>query len=132
MIPSLVAVIASAHESSQQNIAHALLEELKNPGTAQILKGSPPNVDRLPTLMISHLVPQGPGLPVVREVLRLVTDEQLIPGFQSRSALLSVRAGLHIIHDHIHEGHELAQSAGDSDSDNTAAYWHAIMHRREP
>jgi hypothetical protein len=35
-----------------------------------------------------------------------------------------------MIHDYLHEAHQLVQ-AGD-ESQRTAAYWHAIMHRREP
>jgi hypothetical protein len=131
MIPPLVSLIATAAQPAGRNAALNLFEQLKD--------GSDPTlaIDRmaaksteLPKLPMNRLVPAGPGLPLVAKLLHLANDNLLVPQLHSPAAAMNVRAGLLIIHDYLDSAHTLVQSADDSD--HTSAYWHAIIHRREP
>jgi hypothetical protein len=133
MIPPLVALIATVNEPSQRTRALATLEQLKQQGRAEPL-GEPitPEIEQLPQLATRRLVSGTPDSPDVGQLLGLLTPEQLIPSLRSQSEAMSVCAGLYLIHDYLNEAHQLAQAADDLGSSTTAAYWHGIVHRREP
>jgi hypothetical protein len=136
MIPPLVALIATANEATQRSLALAIVDRLKERGTPE--PSSPVSgtldsrIEQLPPLALRRLVPDAPGLPVVGELLGLLRHDQLVPGLRSQSEVMSVRAGLYLIHDYVDDAHQLAQAADDVGSNTTASYWHAIVHRREP
>jgi hypothetical protein len=69
--------------------------------------------------------------PGLRDALAETALAGLIPG-ADRPGLLTLSAGLLLIHDFWDESHEAAQRADDLGERGFSAYWHAIAHRREP
>lgn len=78
--------------------------------------------DRLPEL--------GPGTPnvAVRDALRALSADRLFPQCRDREAALGCLSGLWLLHDFLDESHAISQDLGGW----IGAYWHGIMHRREP
>jgi hypothetical protein len=72
-----------------------------------------------------------PPVGSARAALRALPDEDLGSGQKVRdsAAVVGLRAGLWLLHDFMDEAHDLAQTIEDTAS---GAYWHAIVHRREP
>lgn len=74
----------------------------------------------------------GPGKPqaALRARLAGLTGEQLFSGqtIQDHDAARCCLSGLWLLHDFLHESHELSQEIETADG----SYWHGIMHRREP
>jgi len=79
-----------------------------------------------------RLAPLGPGKPELarRPQLARLTVESLIPGeaYLNRPYVEACRAGLWLYHDFLDQAHEVSQELDDA----AGAYWHAIVHRREP
>lgn len=79
----------------------------------------------------NRIMPLGPGTPdeTVRKVLGSLTAEKLFVPAQivDKKAGELCLAGLWLLYDYLEECHRIAQSLETKE----AAYWHAIMHRRE-
>jgi hypothetical protein len=74
-----------------------------------------------------ELVPKTGPTPEARKLLETATLEQLVAGrIVSRVAALGVLAGLWLWNDGQDECHQIVQE------ESALAYWHAIVHRREP
>jgi hypothetical protein len=133
MIPPLMSLIATAHQPARCAMLQSMIERLRENAQADLRECCRELVsERLPPLAIRRLVPDDSGTPEVRELLRTVRDVQLLPGARSQSQVMCVRAGLYLIHDFLDDAHEMAQAAGEGSSSSVAAYWHALVHRREP
>ncbi len=80
----------------------------------------------------SRLMDLGPGTPhtAVRDNLSLFKADALAGPKQptDMSMARACLAGLWLLHDFLHESHEISQEI----STTTGSYWHAILHRREP
>ena len=83
-----------------------------------------------PLLSESRLPTLGPGTPnaPVQKALAAITPEIAFPSFRDRSMAMACISALWLLHDFLHESHEISQ---DIDTP-TGSYWHGIMHRREP
>lgn len=79
-------------------------------------------IDRLPGL--------GPGTPneVVRDELVSLGLEAAFPVCHDRDAAKACISGLWLYHDYLDESHAISQELPGW----IGAYWHGIMHRREP
>jgi hypothetical protein len=79
-------------------------------------------IDRLPAL--------GPGTPndVVRDDLVSLGVEAAFPVCHDRDAAKACISGLWLYHDFLEESHVISQELPGW----IGAYWHGIMHRREP
>jgi hypothetical protein len=62
--------------------------------------------------------------------LARLSDDTLFPGegFLNQAYATACRAALWLYHDFLDQAHEISQELDDA----AGAYWHAIMHRREP
>jgi hypothetical protein len=140
MIPPLVALIASAHETRNYRGIEELLLRLR---IGDRLGEAPPKqvedllrglsaAETLPTLPTARLVPDRPAPGPIGEVLAALRPDQLMVGLRSEAEGLSLQAGLYLVHGFLDEAHELVQQADQLGRTTTAPYWHAIMHRREP
>jgi hypothetical protein len=78
------------------------------------------------------LAPRRPEPSGLTAVLSSLQPQHLVPNLQSLGEAVSLKAGLYLIHDFLHEAHELAQVAEKRGAPLTAAYWHGLVHRREP
>jgi hypothetical protein len=80
--------------------------------------------DRMPAL--------GPGSPnaATRSQLATLTTDSAFAGkqIQNHEAARCCLAALWLWHDFLHESHEISQEIHSAEG----AYWHGIMHRREP
>ncbi len=74
------------------------------------------------------LVPIRPVHGELKRLLDLTDPSRLLPGHSSGADALAAKSGLYLVNDFLEEAHRLAQQADN----RTAAYWHGIMHRREP
>lgn len=84
-----------------------------------------------PLLAIERTPALGPGRP--EESQRGALEQAAKSGFghlkiSRPDAAAAVMAGMWLLFDFLDESHELSQSL----SDEWGAYWHGIMHRREP
>jgi hypothetical protein len=79
-------------------------------------------IDRLPEL--------GPGKPnaAAREILGPLMFESAFPVLRDRSAAKACLCGIWLYHDCLDESHTIGQDLPEW----FGAYWHGIMHRREP
>ncbi len=90
------------------------------------------DVEHLAPLTLRHLVPDCPSSSSLHRLLLRMDENDLFCKLRSKAEGQSARAGLFLIHDFLDDGHRLAQEADNHAPNSTAAYWHAIMHRREP
>lgn len=76
--------------------------------------------------------PLGPGTPhaAAREALAAIDVDALAAGRRvvDREMAQGAVAGLWLRHNYLDESHEISQGL----SDRAGAYWHGMMHRREP
>ncbi len=93
---------------------------------------TPPEAEALPPvegwLPERALVPAGVVRPELKQLLAAFGPDELLPGHRRAADAMAVVSGLYLIHDFLDDAHRLAQEADN----RTAAYWHGIMHRREP
>jgi hypothetical protein len=77
-----------------------------------------------------RLAELGPGTPnrAARAALDSLTPEIICPNCRDRSMALACLSGLWLYHDFLDESHTISQEIETP----TGAYWHGIMHRREP
>ena len=92
-----------------------------------------PGSSTIAELIESQIVPAlGPGSPreALRTQLAALTVEKLFVGQKivNQDAARCCLSGLWLLHDFLDESHTLSQEIETTDG----AYWHAIMHRREP
>lgn len=74
------------------------------------------------------LAPLGSGPGWVARALEEIPLDVLLPGLHDQRDGQAVLSGIYEIHDYLDEAHRCAQAADNRDG----AYWHGIMHRREP
>ena len=140
MIPPLVHLIASAHDTRFSRGIEELLIRLK---ICQQLREEPPEplteflrefsgLERVARLPALRLVPIRPDDGPISELLSVLEPKQLVSHVGSPAEGLSLKAGLYMIHDYLDAAHELAQQSDELGHSATAPYWHGIMHRREP
>ena len=141
MIPTVVALIADAHDPESLSIVESFLIDLKKPGVPMLafagfveeaMEEVLGTLGWLSPFPQRRLVPEVPKPSAVSELLSIIEPELLVPGLTSPPDGLSVLVGLFLIHDYLQEAHALAQSADREGPNQTAPYWHGIMHRREP
>jgi hypothetical protein len=77
------------------------------------------------------LIQGAPRRPWLAAVLEEMAWAEAFPR-STRPARLAVSAGLLQVHDFWDASHNAAQQADDLGERGSAAYWHAIAHRREP
>jgi hypothetical protein len=77
-----------------------------------------------------RLAPLGPGTPQeeMRPKLAALSPSLLVPNARDERMAKACLAGLWLYHDFLDESHAISQDLPDS----AGAFWHAIMHRREP
>lgn len=79
-----------------------------------------------------RIPPLGPGEPDadMRDRLKAATSERLFAHARVRDRAMAeaCRSGLWLYHNFLDESHTISQEI----STTTGAYWHGIMHRREP
>jgi len=79
-------------------------------------------------LPLRPLVPRSSEAAWVRQALQQVSVGQLLPELKDELQGYAVLSGVYQVNDFLDEAHRCAQKADNRDG----AYWHAIMHRREP
>jgi hypothetical protein len=77
------------------------------------------------------LVQSKPGMPALLRSISEPAWVAVFPGAPHRSRLC-LAAGLLQIHDFWDPSHDAAQRADDQGERDVSAYWHGIVHRREP
>lgn len=134
MIPPLVGLTVTAHEPLHRVLLDKLLPRLESGplSAAELAAERLPEFERLSVMPVRRLVPERSGSNFIQDLLATVTPQQFVPNLKSPAQGLSLLAGLYLIHDCLHEGHEMAQRAEQTGAKNSAPYWHGIMHRREP
>ncbi len=142
MIPSIVLVTAQGFDELTLDTLNDLVSLLKQPelsipfddfiASLESMLAARGYLERLPTLAIRPLVAVERAPSAVSEFLMMIEPHQLVPNMKSPADALSVKAGLYLVNDYIEAAHVAAQAADETGQNTTAAYWHGIMHRREP
>jgi hypothetical protein len=144
MIPSLVLIASHGTDRKAQEMLAVILNLMKRSKlrvpydqyfgmTDQAMQTEfGPTPEFFDTFPVRRLVPKPPPPSVVSDFLTMIEPGELVPGMRSLPDALAVKAGLFLVNDYLDAAHATAQAADDAGPNTTAAYWHGIMHRREP